>query len=157
MEFTSRWTSTKILTTTMKFSPDTEERRLTLGQINERWRKRGMKMINGRWHLCLCRFPLLEKESEELSYPFCSVQCPWLLVRKKFGSLTWELFCRWIEIYFCPWSLLSQLTWSAVLFCFPVNSKFLLPGFLSLISSLQAVVVLVFTNSVLLFPRSISF
>ena len=32
-------------------------------------------MINGRWHLRLGRFPLLEKQSEELSYPFRSVQC----------------------------------------------------------------------------------
>ena len=39
MEFTSRWNSTLILATTMRFSYHTEERKPTLGQINERWRK----------------------------------------------------------------------------------------------------------------------
>ena len=35
---------------------------------------RGMNMINRRWHLRLGRFPMLEKQSEELCYPFRSVQ-----------------------------------------------------------------------------------
>jgi len=36
MEFTSRWTSTLMLARTMRFSPHTEERKLTLVQINRR-------------------------------------------------------------------------------------------------------------------------
>ena len=35
-EFTSRWTSTLMLAMTMRFSPHTEERKLSLVQINRR-------------------------------------------------------------------------------------------------------------------------
>ena len=100
-------------------------RKLPLVQINERWRKHCMNMINGRWNLHLCRFPLLEKQSRELSYPFRSVfSVPWLLVQNHFLSLTWGLFCRWSENCFCRWSLLScsvslwiQNYFSSAFFC----------------------------------------
>ena len=73
MEFTSRLTSTLILATTMRFSPHTEGRKLTLAQMNRRWRKRGMNMIKGRWHLRLCRISSIGKAVRR-SYPFRSVQ-----------------------------------------------------------------------------------
>ena len=129
MEFTSRWTSTLILAKTMRFSLHTEEKKLALVQINQRWRKVKKTWhehdLNGRWHLRLCRFQSVSKavRRTELSFSLSSV-C--------FGCWFKTIFCRfhgsscWLEIGFCRWSLLSR------------SVSLWLPGFLSLIASLQA-------------------
>ena len=104
MEFKSRWTSTLILARTINetLSLHWGDWKLTLVQINERRRKLGINMINGRWTFSLSRF-----HSEELSYPVRWVQCTLVACFKSFLWLTWELFCRWVENCFRRWTLLS--------------------------------------------------
>ena len=115
MEFTSPWTWTLILARTMRFSPHTKDWKLTLVQISERCRLTCHEHDqNGRWHLRLGQFPLLQTQSEELSYPFCSVQCTLVHGLKSFFvaymgvilSLNWEFSQRcsvslWIQNFFC--------------------------------------------------------
>ena len=63
-------------------------------------------------HLRLGRFPLLEKQSEELSYPFRSTQCTLVDGLKSF-------FVAYIYgSYF-----VIELELQSMLFCFSVNSK----------------------------------
>ena len=69
-------------------------------------------MIDGRWHLCLGRFPLLKKQAEELSYPFRSVQCTLVDGLKSF----FDAYMRVIL------SLNSKYS-RGCRFCFSVNSK----------------------------------
>ena len=133
MEFTSRWTSTMMLAITMRFSPHTEERKFTLVQINRRWRKPGMNMIKGGWHLCFFWFPPLEKQSEEV-ISLAQVSVLWLLVQHHILSLICELFCCRMEKLFL--SLITDQR--SELSSFSVNSKVFLPWFLPLIASLRA-------------------
>ena len=65
-------------------------------QINRRWRKRGMNMIKGRWHLRFW-FPQMEKQSEEVIFFVSSVPC----------TLLWYS----IQIEFCRLSLGFELLW----------------------------------------------
>lgn len=106
-------------------------------------------MIEGRWHPSLPRFLCWKSSHKELSLSLSSVNfgCRFKI---NFLSLALELFCRWIENCFCRLSLPRS-----ELFCFFVNLKLFLPGFLSLIASVQAtgVVLSLFQYSQLvLFP-----
>ena len=75
-----------------------------------------MNMINGRWHLRLYRFPLLEEQSEELSYPFRSVQCTLVPGSKSFFaadmgvklSLNWKLFHFNVVLFLCEFKIISS-------------------------------------------------
>jgi len=101
MEFTSQWTSTLMLAMTMRFSPHAEERKLTLVQINRRWRKRGMVSSVGK--------------AVRRSYLFRSVQCTLVAGSKSFLLLVYELFCRWIEKLFL--SLIATALWVVLFLC----------------------------------------
>ena len=84
---------------------------LTLVQISERcrltWHEHDQwKMTPPSWPV-----PLLENQSEELSYPFRSVQCTLVDGLKSF-------FCRLHGSYF-----VVELKLQSALFCFSVNSK----------------------------------
>ena len=132
MEFTSRWTLTSIMAMTMRFSPHTKERKLTLKQINRRWRKRDVNTIKGRWHL---RFFFLcwKSSQKKLSLSYSSLQCTLVASSKSFYvacmkvvlSLNWKLFLSLITTAlcvpflctgFCRWSLRSEL--QELMFCF---------------------------------------
>ena len=72
-DFTRRWTSTLLLAMTMTFSPHTDNIKLTLVHSNRRWRKRGMNMIRGRWHLRFAGFLCWKSNQRKLSLSFSSV------------------------------------------------------------------------------------
>ena len=136
MEFTSRyrWTSTLILATTMRFSPHTKEReslhkcKLTKGEENAwTWSMEDEIKPPGVFTGFLC---WKNSQKNWVIRPFRSVQLIQIISCRLHGGL----FCLWIENCFCR---LSLTEW----FCFSVNSKLFLPGFLSQIAPLQATVV----------------
>ena len=98
MEFISRWTSTLILTVTMRYdnkiSSHTEERKLTSVQISRIKVKQTWLDEHDQRRMAP---PLLlvssVRKAVRRSYPFCSVQCSAVTGLKSFLSLVWEWFC----------------------------------------------------------------
>ena len=113
MEFTSPWTWTLILARTMRFSPHTEDWKLTLVQISERCRLKWHE--HDQWKMTLTP-PSLTVSSvrkavrwTELSLSLSSVYFGWWFK---------VIFCRLHGSYF-----VVELNLQSTLFCFSVNSK----------------------------------
>ena len=126
MEFTSPWTWTLILARTMRFSPHTEDWKLTLVQICERYRMTWPE--HDQWKMTPPSWPVSSVRKAvrrtELSLSLSSVYLDGGL-KSFFLLLTWELFCRWIE---------SSVNVVLFLCAFKIRNlvELFLPGFLSL-------------------------
>ena len=111
MELTIPWTSTLLLTRIMRFSPDTEDWKLTLVQISERcrlaWQEHDQwKMTPLSWTVSSVRKAV---RRNELSLSLSSVYFGWWFK---------IIFCRLHGSYF-----VVELKLQSTLFCFSVNSK----------------------------------
>ena len=111
MEFTSPWTWTLILARTMRFSPHTEDWKLTLVQISER-----------------CRLTWHEHDQWKMTPPSWPVSSVRKAVRRTELSLSLSsvYFGWWFKIIFCRLHgsyFVVELKVQSTLFCFSVNSK----------------------------------
>ena len=111
MEFTSPWTWTLMLARTMRFSPYTEDLKLTLMQISER-----------------CRLTWHEHDQWKMTPPSWPVSSVTKAVRRTELplSLSSVYFGWWFKIIVCRLHgsyFVVELKVQSTLFCFSVNSK----------------------------------
>ena len=116
MEFASPWTWILILARTIRFSPHTEDWKLTLVQISERCRLPWQE--HDQWKMTPLSWPVSSVRKAvrrtELSLSLSSVQCTLVDGLKSF-------FCCLHGSYFV--AELKIVSVQSTLFCFSVNSK----------------------------------